>query len=170
MAGAADDAPGAARTAPPSIATTASNSPSARATLATEIAKKSPSSMNARRLTRRSRPRSRSFISSADRPTLFRQPKLGNHRSGGRFFQRKEIERPGIAVVGCDRGGNQQTGHPAGGRHGAQGFGSVARPCQEKICVAGYRRKLRLALAWKQGRGGRDLVHTRRAICIHVGP
>src|ERR1700681_1506017 len=46
MACAADDASGAARTAPPSIATIASNSPSERATLATEIAKKSPSSMN----------------------------------------------------------------------------------------------------------------------------
>jgi hypothetical protein len=134
MACAADDASGAARTAPPSVAAIASNNPSARATLATEIAKKSPRSMNARRFDPTKSPSFAVVHSSAVRPTLFRQPKLGNHRSGGRFFQRKEIERPGIAVVGSDRGRNQQTGHPAGGRHGAQGFGSVARPREEKMC------------------------------------
>jgi hypothetical protein len=51
MACAADDASGAARTALPSIATIASINPSERATLATEIAKKSPNPINARRLT-----------------------------------------------------------------------------------------------------------------------
>jgi hypothetical protein len=52
MACAADDASGAARTAPPSIATITSNTPSARATLATEIVKKSPNPINARRSSR----------------------------------------------------------------------------------------------------------------------
>src|SRR3982074_3546235 len=93
---------------------------------------------------------------------LRRQPKLRDHRFRRTVVERKEIERPGIAVVGGDRGCDEQTCYAASSRHPVKGFGSLAGPCEEKIGAAGYRRDVILAHARKHRRSSRKLVATCR--------
>src|ERR1700676_2018549 len=64
------------------------------------------------------------------------QSKLGYRYLRGVFFQRKKIERPGIAVAGGNRGANEQTGYTTSSRHPAKDFGPFTGPYEEEIGTA----------------------------------
>src|SRR5450631_1434123 len=99
MPSAADDAFGAAWTAPRPMAVITSNGSSTRAISATESAKKSPKR-------RRSQPH---YHGLAVRRTLFLHPKLGQRCPRGRFLRRKNVGRPWILAASGGRRGHRRS-------------------------------------------------------------
>ena len=101
---------------------------------------------------------------------LLRQSKLCNRDARNVVFQRKEIQRSRIAVVGGERGTDEKPRDTARGRHSPQDLRPIDRPRTEELGAAGLRGELPLADAGKHRGSGRDLVLARRTILIDIGP
>src|SRR5690242_2026279 len=99
-----------------------------------------------------------------------RQTKIGQHGSGARFFDGKEVERAGIVVIGGHCRRHEKPGQAADSGRSIKLLRSFAGPGEKEIGAAGCCREVTPRHAWKQRHGGYQFVAARRSILVHIGP